>query len=146
VVLNGQNFINQAFIENASITTAMIGALQISTLNITGNAVTIPVGATASGSPASCSMTLTQAGTVQVIGFINFDNNTSNGQSVLLAVTDGATTSGQVGISVSAGYSGSASTSAIFNLGAGTYTFTLAPSMSGCTLETNSIIAIGMMK
>jgi hypothetical protein len=84
---------------------------------------------------------------VQVIGFINF--NGGGGGSVGLSITiNGGSPTGTIGTSVSAGYAGCSSTSAIFTgLAAGTYTFALAPTLGlGITLLGNSIIAIGIMK
>ncbi|HXA46648.1 MAG TPA: hypothetical protein VNW52_03385, partial [Burkholderiaceae bacterium] len=128
--------------------TAQLGAATVNTLTLGGNAVTIPVGATAYGTPPSCVVALAQAGSIQVIGFINFGNNTGSGQSVGLSITlNGGSTAGSVGTSVSSGISGNASTSAIFpNLPAGNYTVSLAVSMGGTTLNATSIIAIGIMR
>jgi hypothetical protein len=129
-------------------TNGIIANLAVNTLQLANNAVTIPVGATASGSPASCTVTLTQAGSVQVIGFINFINGGS-GSTVNLSITiNGGSPTGTITTSINPGYSGCSSTSAIFSgLAAGTYTFALAPTMGGTSsLISNSIIAIGIMK
>lgn len=152
VVLNGQTFINQAFIEDASITNAKIGALAVDTLNIAGNAVTVPVGARASGTPASCTVQLAHPGSVQVIGFANVNGSLSAGTNAQMIITmsgSASGTDGYVGIGIPPNTYGCLSTTGLFpNLAAGTYTFAITQSSvsGGVTLAGNSIIALGVMK
>lgn len=63
--------IGNAQIQNAAITSAKIGVAQVDTLQIAGQAVTIPITATSTGTSVSASITLSVAGSVTIFVVAN---------------------------------------------------------------------------
>ena len=117
----------------------------ISTLNIAGNAVTVPVGVTGHGSMPSASITLAQAGKIMVMVTANVGGSGSATSWSLAASCNGV--SGPVmSMSLNGGYAGSTVAFASFDLAAGTHTVSGIANTGSAGLYTTAIFAIGTMR
>ena len=84
--LIGAAQITQALIANAAIGTAQIGNAQVNTLQIAGNAVTVPITASAAGTSISASIALDIAGSVTIFAVAN-NATTGNGSGTTIYLT-----------------------------------------------------------
>lgn len=127
--------ITTAKIGNAQITTAKIGNAQVDTLQIAGNAVTIPVGATSSGSGANASISLNAGDKVLITAFasgtLTLTNQGQRTTSISVSGSASSTLASVTQPSVTDGVTGSfpaaASVMAIYTAATtGSYTFTVS--------------------
>lgn len=152
-------FIKDAFIENgtittakigdASITSAKIGDAEIGTLKLQGNAVTVPVSATAHGAVAQTTIYMSHPGKVAVFVMCNWIAAGGQGAaSGYLKALCGAQQGPQIGVSMTAGASGSATAIGEFYVEAGEHIVTMnqGTTISSRNLGVTSVFAIGVKR
>lgn len=127
---------------------AYIEDAQVSTLKISGNAVTVPVGATGYGAAPAVYLTLDQPAPVLVLVMCNwlaYDASVAGGY---LNAVCGGNSGTVIGISMGPGASGSATAIGIFNMPAGTHLCTLSQSnaVGGRNLAATSVFAMGIKR
>jgi predicted phage tail protein len=125
--ITGDQIASKAIKANSGI----IDELAVGTLQLAGNAVTVPVAAEAYGGFPTIAVVLDFPGYVQVTGGGNGLNGGGYGSMYLRIVhTTSGAAKGEMGISLNDGYSGSISTAAMFGpLDAGTHYFSLSGSV-----------------
>lgn len=127
----------------------IIDELAVGTLQLAGNAVTVPVAAEAYGGFPTIAVVLDFPGYVQVTGGGNGLNGGGYGSMYLRIVhTTSGAAKGEMGISLNDGYSGAISTAAMFGpLDAGTHYFSLSGSVpAGVSWGWCYITALGAKK
>lgn len=136
------------FISSAAIGGAYIGNAEIDSLQIRGNAVTVPDGVNGYGSIPSTYIYLSVPGAVMVIGMVNWMAPGNSKSSGYITVSCGGILGSTTAISMAEGYSGSAVAIGIFKyLPAGNHLCTFTESHTGTrTLGATSIIAMGVKK
>lgn len=92
----------------------------VSTINIAGNAVTVPAGATAAmGQVAAVVVRMTSPGRVMVIGNASWLAENNSASSAWVRVVCAGQAGAQTSVSLSPGYSGSATAMGMFDVGVG---------------------------
>lgn len=142
-------WINAAAIAVASITKAMIGHASVDTLEIQGNAVTVPVGASGYGSVLSATLNLNQPGKILVIAMANWIASPgADAASGYLKTLCDNVPGPEVGISMMEGFSGSAVAIGGYDVGAGSHTIIFSQGVVGGprNLGAVGLFAIGLQR
>ena len=135
------------FMDTTAITRAYIGSAAVGTLQIGGNAVTVPLGAQGNGFLPSGYLAMDIPGKIAVFVMCNWlAPGGDQGTGYLSATCDGhaATT---VGVSMGNGLSGSAVAFGIFDVGAGDHVISMAESHNGVrNIGATGLFAIGIKR
>ena len=133
------------FMSVGAIGTAYIGNAAVQTLNIAGNAVTVPAVGSSNGSQPSVSIYMDAPGVVFVTASVNFFAAAGPAASISLQIDTNYGSGGYMGISLPGGYSGSITTSCAFPCFAGLFTASTSSSLlpANFSLGTGTIMGIG---
>ena len=132
------------FMSVGAIGTAYIGNAAVQTLNIAGNAVTVPAVGGSSGSEPSVSIWMDSPGVVFVTASVNYLAAAGPAATVSTFISTTYGAGGYMGISLPSGFSGAITTACAFSCGPGLFSATTASSFPGnYTIGTGTIMAIG---
>jgi hypothetical protein len=133
-----------AFMSVGAIGTAYIGNAAVQTLNIAGNAVTVPAVGGSSGSEPSVSIWMDAPGVVLVTASVNYLASAGAAATVSTSITTNYGAGGYMAISLPSGFSGAITTACAFGCGAGLFTASTSSSFPGnYSIGTGTIMAIG---
>lgn len=142
-------WINAAAIAVASITKAMIGHASVDTLEIDGNAVTVPVGGSGYGTTLSATLTMKQPGKILVIAMANWISppGAAAASGYLKTLCDNIP-GPEVGVSMADQYSGSAVAIGGYDVGAGSHTVRFSQGVTGGARNLGAVglFAIGLQR
>ncbi|XVJ69960.1 MAG: DUF1983 domain-containing protein [Rhizobacter sp.] len=132
------------FMSVGAIGTAYIGNAAVQTLNIAGNAVTVPAVGSSYGSEASVSIFMDSPGVVFVTASLNFLAAAGPDATISTQINTNYGSGGLMGISVLSGFSGAITTACAFSCGPGLFSASTASSFPGnYSIGTGTIMAIG---
>ena len=132
------------FMSVGAIGTAYIGNAAVQTLNIAGNAVTVPAVGSSSGGEPSVSIWMDSPGIVFVTASVNYFAASGPPASIGVSINTNYGAGGYVAISLPSGYSGAITTAYAFGCHTGLFTATTTSSYPGnYSIGNGSIMAIG---
>lgn len=118
----------------------------VDTINIKGDAVSIPVGGNGNGSIPTFYLTFNQPGKILVIVTANALAPSSNKGELTLAAVCNGVSSGQIGVSFGSGLSGSGTAIGVFSVGAGTHSVTGSAILENRVMGVTGVMAIGVKR
>lgn len=142
-------WINNAAIAIGTITRAMIGHASVDTLEIQGNAVTVPVGASGYNSVLSATLKMNQPGKILVIAMANWLAPSGAGAaSGYLKTLCNNVPGPEVGVSMASQFSGSAVAIGGYDVGAGNHIIKFSHSVTGGARNLGAVglFAIGLQR
>lgn len=135
------------FFDTSAITRAYIGAAAIGTLEIGGNAVTVPVGVQGNGYVPTTYLALDLPGKIAVFVLCNWLAPSGGEASGYLAATCNGVHGPMVGVSMGGGASGSAVAFGIYDVGAGNHAISFYETHDGTrNIGATGIFAIGVKR
>lgn len=142
-------YMSNALIGNGVIDTAKIGVAAVDTLTIKGNAVTVPVGASGYGYVPALYLNLFQPGKILVMAMANWisPSGAAAASGYLKALCDGIA-GPEVGVSMPAQFSGSATAFGVFDVSYGTHVVSFQHSISGGARNLGAVglFAVGLQR